>query len=412
MTQFVADQTPILGKTWRRHTDPPSLWIAVALGSITLHLLLFWLMRSYGSSLLLKQSSSNFVPIEFIEISSPRGQAKTKPVASKSSSTPRRSAIAKESQRVTQQNSTAKPASVVEDKNAIAFTSTADVTQKPLKPQIAEQKKTQLQPKFTLETDEPITSEKSPEPKPSPDIVEEQPLEPTPSPTIVEEQPLEPTPSPDIAKNTDTQNPDNQESSQQNQAFNPHGNISDLTNTDSSDNLPSQTPEQPLIQETDLPNIPKPEGEVIVGKGTPLEDLAPSVKPEQSPPTDESKNGGIGIATWSSETDLIRNDRTDTPPQPIGGSSEKELNFLSLNKELDNQPIEFLASLLIDSEGNLKDIIVDPKIAEPRASQYKEYAEELFKGQKFTPANHENGTKPPLGQLPVRIRIQRKSPVQ
>ncbi|MGF2010560.1 MAP7 domain-containing protein [Nostoc sp. DedVER01b] len=81
MTQSVADKTSILPKDWRRHTDPPSLWIAVVIGSVTLHLLVFWLLRSYQSSLLWRQQNKSTIPIEVVEISSPTKLKK--PAASK-----------------------------------------------------------------------------------------------------------------------------------------------------------------------------------------------------------------------------------------------------------------------------------------------------------------------------------------
>ncbi|WGV26283.1 hypothetical protein [Halotia branconii] len=76
MTTSVADKTPISDKTWRRHTDPPSLWIVVAISSVSLHLLAFWFIRS--SNIFrpwFPQQSQAVVPIEFVEISS---QAKPK----------------------------------------------------------------------------------------------------------------------------------------------------------------------------------------------------------------------------------------------------------------------------------------------------------------------------------------------
>ena len=70
MTQSVTEQTPIPDKIWRRHTDPPSLWIGVVTGSVALHLLLFWLMRSSNafSPWFPQQQSQAAVPIEVIEI--------------------------------------------------------------------------------------------------------------------------------------------------------------------------------------------------------------------------------------------------------------------------------------------------------------------------------------------------------
>ncbi|MHC5727667.1 MAG: hypothetical protein ACYTXY_26785, partial [Nostoc sp.] len=69
MTPLVADKTPIPAKVWRRHTDPPGLWISVVIASVSLHLLVFWLMRSSNAfSLWFPQESQSAVPIELIDI--------------------------------------------------------------------------------------------------------------------------------------------------------------------------------------------------------------------------------------------------------------------------------------------------------------------------------------------------------
>jgi hypothetical protein len=72
MTPSLADKTSTSVKVLRRHTDPPSLWIAVTIGSVALHLLAFWLIRSYQSSLLWQKQSNASIPIEFVEIASPK----------------------------------------------------------------------------------------------------------------------------------------------------------------------------------------------------------------------------------------------------------------------------------------------------------------------------------------------------
>jgi hypothetical protein len=415
MTQSVAEQTPILDKAWRRHTDPPGLWIAVAFGSITLHLLGLWMLRSYAFNRLLYQGSSNPVPIEFVTISPEK--VKTKPQPTQRSSTTQQSTSAQVTKPIPQQNSTTTSTPIVEDRNAIAFTDddidSNAIAQPPSKTQTVEPS-IKLPPELepALPDNKPpdpipspvITSEEiQPEPSPTPDAVEEIPPEPSPTPNAAEEIPPEPSPTPDIGDNNNI-NPQNPE----NQALLPPNNTTDSTDTEPlQDFFPQTGEQQPTPSEaTDLPtNIPKPDGDVVVGKGKPLEDLAKPVESAKLPP-DEGKGSGVGIASWTPETALIRQEITDNPPQLVGNNREKELKLPSLSQELGNQPIEFLATLIIDKEGNLIMIIIDPKIPEPKASQYQEYAEELFQGQKFTPASNNNGTKPEQSQLPVRIRIQ------
>jgi hypothetical protein len=122
MTPTVADTTSNPATDWRRHSDPPGLWIAVVIGSVTLHLLAFWLMRSYQSSLLWQQQSQSTIPIELVEIaaqpkSNTRLQAKVKTPSQKPSIATQK--LPK--QVVPTQKLTAKLAPLTPDESAIAL---------------------------------------------------------------------------------------------------------------------------------------------------------------------------------------------------------------------------------------------------------------------------------------------------
>ncbi|MBD2211572.1 hypothetical protein H6G27_17115 [Nostoc linckia FACHB-104] len=145
MTPSVADKTSSSVKDRRRHTDPPSLWVAVIIGSLSLHLLAFWLIRSYQSSLLWRQQSKAAIPVEVIEIASqPKSKAKTttrvkavnsqtKPVSTNQKLQPKNS-----SQPVVKTDRVAKNSSpTVPDQNAVAF---AEQQQR----ELAEQRQRQL----------------------------------------------------------------------------------------------------------------------------------------------------------------------------------------------------------------------------------------------------------------------------
>jgi hypothetical protein len=449
MTQSVADKTPIPDKAWRRHTDPPGLWIAVAAISVTLHLLLFWLLRSNSYKLLSQRSSSNPIPVEFVEISSPpKARAKAKPVSSKRPSTTGKSSIARAPKPVAQENLTANT-STVEDSNAIAFDNTKkaepsqpkanDITEQSSQRQVVEQE-AQPSPQ-PIATSEPT---REPEPTPSPELPEQnqpeqtpqptsevtpqaQQPEPTPQPTsevtpqaqqpeptpqltpevTPQTQQPEPTPQPNTADSTnpDTQNPANQELGEQNQALNPQNNTTDSTRTDSSPG----TTEQPQGTPSSLPT---PDGEVTVGKGTPLEDIAPPVQPEQPPALNEQNGQGVGVATWDIEADKLNRDIPENLAQPEENSRQKELNIVLPDAGGDVQPVDFLVWLTIDEKGNLIFIKVDEQIPLPQRSQYQKYAEEIFQGQKFVPATDKDpatGEKNPrLSNLPVRVTINRR----
>jgi len=68
MTQATSDKTQLGNQTWRRHTDPPGLWIFVVIVSVTLHLLGIWLIRFSGSIFSLQQDSASVIPIDFVEV--------------------------------------------------------------------------------------------------------------------------------------------------------------------------------------------------------------------------------------------------------------------------------------------------------------------------------------------------------
>ncbi|MGH8000372.1 MAG: hypothetical protein ACREPR_13310 [Brasilonema sp.] len=432
MTQSVTDKTPLPDQARRRHTDPPALWIAVATISITLHLLLFWLLRSYSHNLLSRQSSSNPIPIDFVEISSqPKASSNTKSVSSKRVSTTEKSSVVRSPKSAAQENLTPKSTSTVEDSNAIAFINRNEVrtSQPPVEDTTQQFSKRQvIEPEDTQPLPQPVaTSQPTPEPEPqptpevtpqaqqpqlTPEPTQSEPeLQPTPEITPQAQQP-QPTPEPTtLADNPEPQNQANQELGEQNQSSNPQNNTTDSPPTDSS----PETGEQPKLpnESTGSPgSLPRqPDEQVIVGQETPLPDLAPPVKPEQSP-LDEQKGGGVALATWEIDTKAVKKDIPDNPPQIVGDIKEKELDSLALNTELGDQPIEFRALLLIKSDGSFYGVFLDPeqKISEPQATQYKEYVEKIFKGQKFIPASSHNGNKPPLSQLVVNIKIQRKSP--
>ena len=73
------NDSSITSKNFKRHTDPPWLWTFVCIGSVSLHLLVFWLMRSSNEfQAWFPQSNQSSIPIDLIEIDSePKSQIKT-----------------------------------------------------------------------------------------------------------------------------------------------------------------------------------------------------------------------------------------------------------------------------------------------------------------------------------------------
>ncbi|AFY35148.1 cell envelope integrity protein TolA [Calothrix sp. PCC 7507] len=122
MTPTVTDTTSSPDKVWRRHTDPPGLWIAVVIGSVGLHLLAFWLIRSYQSSLLWQQPSKAEIPIEFVEVT--KSKTRVKPVESQpkpAAPKPLTTTQKLPQEVVPIQKLTVKPEPIPEEQNAIAL---------------------------------------------------------------------------------------------------------------------------------------------------------------------------------------------------------------------------------------------------------------------------------------------------
>ncbi len=391
MTQSVADKTPIPEQTWRRHTDPPGLWIVIITGSVTLHLLLFWLVRSFGLSLP-HQHSSSAVPIEFIEIApktrvKARPQSKAKPVPPHPQTTIQKSVSANLPKRITQEKFT--PKSALEDSNTIAFANNKQVSK-------SQSTKLKLPKKnFTTPAKLKFTTELTLPPKlvtiPSPDIPHN--IKPTHIHRIHTPGNSHPQPkfSPSIAPEQSDQ-----------------ASTLPLHNTINSREFSSPPPEQQEIP----PSLPPVNNGEAIGEA-PKNQLGetPRTQKPQMPTKVATQPSPPGlVATWNIEANGVQKDRPENLAKPIGISREKDLNLPSLDGVLSNQPVEFQASLIIDREGKLLDIVIEPTIPEPKRTQYREYTQKVFQGQKFIPATSSNGDKPPLSNLVVKITIRPKSP--
>jgi len=438
MTPSVADKTPIPNKTWRRHTDPRGLWIAVATGSIALHLMLFWLMRSSAPSLLSQQQSSANIPIEFVETSpkvraKARPQSKAKSVSPNPPSTSRKSGATSLPKRVTSEHFTVKPAPSTEDRNTIAFSnkkviaSQLDhqfVPKKPPKKSTVEHKtvlsKSQRTVKYaSIPKLEPTFSPKisdniEPTPIPSPDTPENRNPQPTPARKtpkyrhrhrLITQSPKTPVP----------QNPQPRRSLQTPKNRNPEPTTT--TNTQEQQDLASGNPQQssppppnttgsspdssPLTgqQPTPPPSPPpipshlpgQPGGEIKVGQETSL----------------NKKGGGIALATWEIAPGELKKDLPDNPAKPK--INQKLLNFPSLNTESNFQPKDFRVHLLIDNNlGKVISVFIYPQdLPAAQRSQYQKYAEEIFKDVEFTQATT-NGKPSPTAEVVVRIKIEHR----
>lgn len=435
MTQLLFDKSSISDKTWRGNTDSPGLWIAIIVSSVALHLLLFWWMYAKVFSRF-QQHSSSVTAIELVDIS-PKSHSKTrsksivKRVSPNRQSTTRRSVSASlpkqvtPLKQVTPENLTPLPPLESEDRSAIAFAKNKQAIASQHHTQARSEKlvkktaltalkhkvhsepinKPELTPLKTPQTRERVSTKiaiKTPIHKvaltPSKTPVHKN-LEPTPSPKTPDNKKLVTTSPPQthLNPNPDTSDPQDPLSDQQNQ----HLPLSDPIDPTSNSSPATGEQESPPVKNGEtIKEVPKNRaGE------TPRTETPHPMKEAPQTPTESRL-----LATWNIEPNLVKKDIPDNPAQPIDSSREKPLSFVVPKSEVGTQLVKFQVLLIIDNQGNLvQTLIPDPRIAEPKASQYLKYAQAIFKDQKFIPASSNNGTKPSISELYVQITIQPQS---
>nr|WP_235656499.1 hypothetical protein [Fischerella thermalis] len=377
MTKSVTEQKATSSPIYRRHSDPPGLWIAVFTGSVAIHLLAFWMLRlySYQLSLRQQQNSSNNIPIEIIEISptesaKAQSQAKVKPASPQSSSL------------LTNEDAIA----LIDQKTAIASKPNSSLRQQPsAKPQ-------------------PTTQ---PESTPTPEL-----------PANQQPDTIPPTPPPDNT-DTSTSESENPIPDEQNQALLPNTNPT----TPPKDSFPS-TNEQ---LESQLPE--QPNANISLGKSTPLPTIDPSLQPPPQLPTDETQTSGGLVATWDAFSrdemiDLIRKGVViqDVPPdivaQPLGDNTkELPVSFISSEPDLDN--VDLVASLAIDEKGKLiardangnpgvEIIDMTPEELATKKTKYQQLLIDVFQNVSFSPGRNQDVSQPLQSNLFVRVKIERR----
>ncbi|MEH1884604.1 hypothetical protein [Nostoc sp.] len=378
MTPSVADKTPIPAKVWRRHTDPPGLWISVVIGSVSLHLLAFWLIRSSnGFSLWFPQQSQSAVPVELIDIP-PETKSTAKRVSPKPASTTQKSVTA----RTTPRN---------EDFGAI---NSAD----------------HLQQKSRIYASQPNRQQRIPASTPKPTVTPKAIA--TPKPTVTPKAIATPKPT--------------------------------VTPKAIATPKPTITPKaiatpKPIV--TPTPTVPvgnlpwKRRQEITLGKGTALPTGIPSTPPtptgETSPPstretpppsTRETPSTPTGGASVAIVAPLLRNEmikfiqtrgfRQDALPDVIAsytGSNSKQLDSSFLPSDSEVKPAQMLVSLIIDRNGKFQQAVVleiEPTTLQSEKSTYERVLNDVFKTENFLAAHNNDGKKPDLSNLFVRIKIQ------
>ncbi|MEH2094480.1 hypothetical protein [Nostoc sp.] len=405
MTPSVADKTPIPAKVWRRHTDPPGLWISVVIGSVSLHLLAFWLIRSSnGFSLWFPQQSQSAVPVELIDIP-PETKSTAKRVSPKPASTTQKSVSAQ----------TARTQPRNEDFGAI---NSADNFQQKSRIYASQPNRQQRIPASTpkptvtpkaIATQKPIVTPKAiatPKPTITPKAIA------TPKPTVTPKAIATPKPT--------------------------------VTPKAIATPKPTVTPKaiatpKPIV--TPTPTVPvgnlpwKRRQEITLGKGTALPTGIPSTPPtptgetsptparETTPPsTRETPSTPTGGASVAIVAPLLRNEmikfiqtrgfRQDALPDVIAsytGSNSKQLDSSFLPSDSEVKPAQMLVSLIIDRNGKFQQAVVleiEPTTLQSEKSTYERVLNDVFKTENFLAAHNNDGKKPDLSNLFVRIKIQ------
>lgn len=401
MTTSVADKTPISAQVWRRHQDPPGLWMAVAIGSLSLHLLAFWWVRSSNTlRFWFPQQSQAIVPIELIEISpqssttKPQSPPATKQAAAPSTSTNQEEQGLNIGGSVQQDNS-----SNTSPPNTQAFT-----------------EETSPQPDTTF----------TPTPEPTQPTPQSQPetTQPTPSPTAI-------VPSNELP-------------------WNRRQDIELGQGTPLPSNIPSVTPEQLAESEAVEENTPRTLDEETASDSSDDNSDVSGETASNSPVDNPSSSNGEN-ASNSSDHNSSNPDTPNTPsgsnsPTPtVGGSiatvfpiADTEVRQLiqegkigdndlpdvfavyqgSQTKTLDPsylpnnsklQPAKLLASLVIDQNGNFQQAVVlgiEPASLQSEKSLYEQLINEVMRNESCLPSQSRDGKPIDLSNCYIWITIE------
>ncbi|MFN6450417.1 MAG: hypothetical protein RMX59_034495 [Nostoc sp. DedSLP05] len=384
MRPSVADQTPIPTKVWRRHTDPPGLWISVFIGSVSLHLLVFWLMRSSNTFILWfpQESQSAAIPIELIDIA-PKTKSTIQPRSTVKEIAPKRL------------SSTHKPvASITTQKNQ---DSSARDSIERVQPKSKTEASTSNSRRFRQRT--VVKAIPTPTPTSKPKVTvnnlpwnRRQQLrlgKGTPLTGISSKPPVRQTP------------------------LTPTGQTPPTPTGQTRPTPAGQTPQTPTGQ-----TRPTPTGQTRPTPAqtpqTPTEQTRPT--PAQTPqtPTQGASIAIVAPLTQDEVSSLIKAGelRQDGLPDAIAvyrGSSTKQFDSSFLPPNYGLKPAQLLASLVIDGNGNFQQAVVleiQPPTLQSEKSTYQQVLNEIFKTENFVPAQNNDGTKPDLSNLYIRIKIQ------
>ncbi len=403
MTPSVADKTPIPTKVWRRHTDPPALWISVVIGSVSLHLLAFWLMRSSNAfSLWFPQQSQSAVPIELIDIA-PKSKSTAKTVSPKPLSSTQKSVPARSPQ-------TARTTPKNQNFGAI---NSADNLQQKRQTYVSQPNRQPFRQQRVATATPTPKSTPTPTPKSTPT--------PTPTPTVpVSNLPWNRRQEIKLGKGTllPTGVPSNSPGSEAENRKTPPTSVQETPVTPARETPRAPTQETPATPTKETPRAPTQETPATPARETPRTPTqeTPATPTKETP---RAPNQGASVAIVApllrdEVSSLIQSGRLrqDALPDVIAlyrGSNTKELDSSFLVQNSGLEPAQLLASLIIDNNGNFQQAVVleiEPGTLQSKKSTYQQVLSEVFKTENFIAAHNNDGTKPELSNLYVRINIQ------
>ncbi|MEH1847154.1 MAG: hypothetical protein V7L25_19765 [Nostoc sp.] len=403
MIPSVADKTPIPAKVWRRHTDPPGLWISVVMGSVSLHLLVFWLMRSSNAfSLWFPQQSQSAVPIELIDIT-PKTKSITKSKSTAKTVSPK-PLFSTQTQQFVPARSSQIRRTTPRNKDFGAINS-ADNLKKKSRTYVSQS------------NSQPFRQQRVPTPTPKPTTTPK----PTPTPTVPVGNLLwnrrqeiklgKGTPLPTgIPSNPPVSEAENRET--------PATRTRETPATRTRETPATRTRETPATQTRETPATRTRETLATQTRETPAtrtkETPATRIRETPATPTEGASLAIVAPLLRNEVSNLIQSGRLrqDALPDVIAlyrGSNTKQLDssFLVHNSGL--EPAQLLASLIIDNNGNFQQAVVleiEPATLQSEKSTYEQVLGEVFKTENFIAAHNNDGTKPGLSNLYVRIKIQ------
>jgi hypothetical protein len=358
MTQSLTPQTPTPQKDWRQQTESSYSWILFVIGSLGLHMIVFWLIQvlnlyNFPFAKVEKGSSS----IEYVEISkvnlykkNQNSQKNSKVTAKISKQYPKKNLV----------KTLKKPESQVPKQVSKPTTSSTTVLTSGNQGKIVTPENTKIIPKT------PVTPKATPTPsqKPKPQI--------TKTPVSVSTTPTtSPTPTPEFTLPFDEP-------------------IEQITE-DVKENLPKQP----------STNIQKGE------KSTPLPTIKPTINPADLPSvasTEEKMGATWGLEMPEVQKSIIKKDLPDILPEPIIDPTNPSsvLGTVALDGIPGLQEIDFQATLVINKDGRFESSVLPQGVDK----KYQRVVDKIFRPMKFNPGCNKDGKCPPLSNLVVSIKIE------